>query len=152
MRRLLERRFVVRCSRENAWAYLANPEQWPSWARHIRRIDLKPAGPLGPSSTGLLWLTNGIRSRFEVEEFHPERSWKWVGSFLWLTVHYDHQFRRLGPEETEIAFVLDAEGFAVWQIGRMFAASYRRNLDRAIPALIRELERSQLSRLAKRNK
>jgi hypothetical protein len=131
---------MVRVPVEKAWAHLGHVERWPSWARHIRRIDLHPPGSLGRESSGEIQLTNGIRSTFRVEEFNAGRNWKWVGPFLWLHVHYDHQFRVIGPDQTEVAFVLDGEGFGARVFGRVFAAIYVRNLDRAIPRLIRELE------------
>jgi hypothetical protein len=57
-----------------------------------------------------------------------------------MTVHYDHQFNKAGPQELEIRFVLDGEGLGAGVFGRVFAAIYARNLDRAIPRLVRELE------------
>jgi hypothetical protein len=74
-------------------------------------------------------------------ELNAKTNWKWAGPFLWITVHYDHQFSRTGPEESEIRFVLDGEGFGAAVFGRLFAAIYARNLDRAIPHLVAELER-----------
>ena len=139
--RLLERRFRVKVSVEEVWAHLEKVGQWPSWARHIRRIELQPAGPLGRESQGTIQLTNGIRSTFRMEELNPGINWRWAGPFLWLIVHYDHQFRRVGPEESEIGFVLDGQGFGVSVLGPLFAAIYSRNLDRAIPRLVEELER-----------
>jgi len=141
MVRLLERRFRARVPLERAWEHLQKVEQWPSWAKHIRRVDLHPPGPLKLESEGAIRLTNGIRSTFRMEELNPRKNWKWAGPFIWLTVHYDHQFTRAGPEETEIAFVLDGEGFAVGLFGRLFAKIYAANLDRAIPNLTVELER-----------
>ncbi|MCZ6671581.1 MAG: SRPBCC family protein [Verrucomicrobia bacterium] len=138
--RLLERRFTAKVPLKKAWAHLERIEQWPSWARHIRRIDLRPSGPLGIHSEGAIQLTNGIRSTFRMEELNVGSNWKWVGPFLWITVHYDHRFKRTGPEESEISFVLDGEGFGAGVFGRLFAAIYARNLDRAIPNLIKELE------------
>lgn len=140
MLRLLERHFTVKCSLEIAWAHLEKVEQWPSWARHIQRIDLRPPGPLTPESEGTIRLSHGIRSTFRMEHLIPGKSWKWAGPFLWLTVHYDHQFSRKSPDETEVRFVLDGEGFGIGFFGRVFAAIYARNLDRAIPHLVRELE------------
>jgi hypothetical protein len=139
--RLLERRFQVRVPLERAWAHLEKVEQWPTWARHIRWVELRPSGRLGPDSEGIIELTNGIRSTFRMEELDPGANWKWAGPFLWITVHYDHQFRRMASGQTEIGFVLDGEGFGAGVFGRLFAAVYARNLDRAIPYLIRELER-----------
>ena len=139
MVRLLERRFVVEVLLERAWAHLEKVERWPSWARHIRRIRLRPPGPLTATSQGTIHLTNGIRSTFRMEELNAGANWKWAGKFLWLTVHYDHRFDRLGPRETGIRFVLDGEGVGAASLGRLFAALYARNLDRAIPNLIQEL-------------
>ncbi len=140
--RLLERRFTVKVPLQKAWAHLERVEQWPSWARHIRKIELRPPGPLGLESEGTIKLTNGIKSTFRMAELNAGNNWKWVGPFLWITVHYDHKFKRIGPQETEITFVLDGEGFGVGIFGRIFAAIYARNLDRAIPNLIEELEQA----------
>jgi hypothetical protein len=141
MVRLLERRFRVKAPLERAWTHLEKVEQWPTWARHIRRIEVRPPGPLGRESEGAIVLANGIRSTFRMEELDPGVSWKWAGPFLWITVHYDHRFARAGPDESEIAFLLDGEGFGVGVFGRLFAALYARDLDRAIPNLIAEIER-----------
>jgi hypothetical protein len=140
MIRLLEKRFSARVSVADAWAHLEKIEKWPTWAKHIRRAELSPPGTLVPESRGAIWLTNGVRSTFRMEELNPGVGWKWVGPFLWIKVHYDHQFRSRGPGETEVTFILDAEGFGVSVFGRLFAAVYRRNLERAVPNLVRELE------------
>jgi len=142
MIRLLERRFRVKAPLERAWAHLEKVEQWPSWARHIRRVDLRPSGPLKVNSEGTIYLTNGLQSTFRMEELNVGTNWKWAGPFLWITVHYDHQFAQAGPEESEIRLVLDGEGLGVAMFGRLFAYIYARNLDRAIPSLVRELERA----------
>jgi hypothetical protein len=63
---LLEREFVVDASVEQAWEQLARIEAWPSWARHIQRIELRPPGELGPHSTGIPLLVgemNGYPTR-----------------------------------------------------------------------------------------
>lgn len=110
MVRLLERRFKVRVPLEEAWAHLEKVEQWPTWARHIRSIDLHPPGSLQPNSEGVIRLTNGVHSTFRMEELNVGTNWKWAGPFLWITVHYDHQFSRVGPAQSMIGFVLDGEG------------------------------------------
>jgi hypothetical protein len=127
----------------SAWAHLAKVDSWPSWAKHIKRVELTPPGPLTPRSEGKIHLTNGVRSTFRMEELDPGVSWKWAGPFLWLTVHYDHRFRSLGPSECELAFSLDGEGPGAGLFGRLFAAIYARNVDRAIPRLVQELERKE---------
>lgn len=139
---LLRRRFRVRAPVEKAWAHLARVAEWPSWARHIRRIDVTPAGPLTSQSEGVIRLTNGVRSTFRMKELNSGVNWRWVGPFLWLTVEYDHRFHSLAGEQSEIEFVVEGEGFGVGVFGRVFAAIYALNLDRAIPRLVAELEQS----------
>ena len=72
-------------------------------------------------------------------EFNPYRNWKWVGSFLWLTVHYDHRFEEIHSLQTKLRWVVAAEGAGVSVFGRLFAKIYSSNLDRAIPLLIAEM-------------
>jgi hypothetical protein len=138
---LIRREFTVRVPSQMAWHHLARIERWPSWAPHIKRIELQPPGEVGPESTGVIHLTNGIKPTFRVTEFSPPRSWKWVGRFLWVTVVYDHLFERLDAGRTRLTFVVEAKGFGKSVLGRPFAWIYRRNLERAIPLLVAEMER-----------
>ena len=142
MVQLIRREFVVNVSRPSAWAYLARVEQWPSWAQHINKVDLDPPGELTSHSKGLFRLSNGIKSQFVMTEFDRPRSWKWVGPFLWLNVHYDHQFSEVTDRKTKLTWTVEAEGFGALILGRLFAAVYAANLDRAIPKLIEEMEKS----------
>jgi hypothetical protein len=43
--------------REKAWQHLARVEQCPSWAKHIKQVELTPPGELGPESTGRIRLS-----------------------------------------------------------------------------------------------
>lgn len=136
---LIDREFTVNVSRESAWRYLTRLDQWPSWAHHIKLIEARPPGELGPHSSGIIHLANGIKSTFQMTEFNPYRNWKWFGPFLWLTVHYDHRFESVSSDETRIRFVLDASGFGANFFGRLFATIYRRNLEKAIPRLVKAM-------------
>ena len=60
---LLQREFTVDLPLEKAWQHLARVEQWPSWAKHIKRVELQPAGELRLGSTGRMRLTNGMKPR-----------------------------------------------------------------------------------------
>ena len=139
MTTLLHREFTVDLPLEKAWQHLARVERWPSWARHIKRIALQPAGELGLGSTGIVHLSNGIKSAFTMTEFNPYRNWRWVGGFLWLTVDYDHRFEELNPWQTKFTWIVDGAGFGVSVFGRLFAKIYGKNLDKAIPELIKEM-------------
>lgn len=140
-RLLLTREFVVAAPVERVWTGLAAVESWPGWARHIRSVRLEPPGALGPSTVGTLRLAGGVTSSFRMVELQPGRSWRWEGGFLWLWVSYDHVLTALDRTRTRVRFDVAAEGFAVGALGRLFAAIYGRNLDRAIPRLIAQLER-----------
>lgn len=142
---LLQRKFVVDVPLPTAWEHLARVEQWPSWAPHIKRIELQPPGELGPGSTGVLHLINGMKPAFRVTEFNRPRDWTWVGSFLWLTVIYDHRFESLDEGHTRLTWIVQARGFGAGLLGRLFARIYRGHLDRAIPRLIAEMNASSAS-------
>src|SRR5258707_15053972 len=137
---LLRREFTVELPLETAWQHLARVQQWPSWAKHIKQIELQPAGELGLESTGRLHLTNGLKPAWRVTEFNPYRNWKWIGGFLWLTIYYDHRFEELNPTQTKITFALEASGFGKSVLGRLFAKIYSKTLDRAIALLVQEMK------------
>jgi hypothetical protein len=139
MKTLLQRAFVVDAPRSVAWDHLSRVEAWPSWARHIRRVRLDPPGQLTSRSRGRFLLRGGIRSTFTMTQFDPPTSWTWVGPFLWWTIRYDHRFEPLDERHTRLVWTVAANG-RLWLLGRVFAATYGRNLDRAIPNLQRELD------------
>ncbi len=136
---LIDREFEVRASLDVVWDHLAQVEKWPSWATHIRRVEVEPRGSLTVESQGRIRLANGLKSTFRMVEFKPKRSWRWIGPFLWLTIIYDHQFHATAPDCTTLRWVVAADGIGASTVGRVFAAIYNRNLDHAIPRLVREL-------------
>lgn len=140
MKRIVDKVFTVRAPLALAWDHFAEVENWPSWARHIRSVVKSPPGPLCAESQGALRLSNGVKTAFRMAEFEPLRHWKWVGRFLGAEISYDHIFTESGPEQTTMRFVVDAEGWSVPLVGGVFGRIYRRNLDRAVPLLIREIE------------
>ena len=75
-------------------------------------------------------------------EFNPYKNWKWIGPFLWLTVHYDHQFESVDAKRTRLIWIVAADGFAVSVIGPLFAWIYQKNLSTAIPRLVRQLRQN----------
>lgn len=137
---LIDREFIVNASREQAWRYLARLDQWPEWARHIKRIEMHPQGELGPHSSGVIHLANGMKSTFHMTEFNPYDNWKWAGPFLWLTIHYDHRFEAVTRDQTKMRFILEGKGLGVGSLGRLFAKLYRQNLEKAIPLLVQRIE------------
>lgn len=142
MRRVVDKSFVVRAPLEVAWSHLAEVEKWPSWAKHVRSVVKSPPGPLSENSRGTLKLSNGVKTTFEMIEFEPPRHWKWVGPFLGARVFYDHIFSTDKPGQTTIRFTVDIAGWPAPLVGGLFGRVYRKNLERAIPLLIQEIEAS----------
>ena len=136
---LIRREFIVNLPMSTAWKHLAQVEHWPTWARHIKRVELNPKGELTLTSVGSFRLANGLKSDFKMTEINPSQNWKWVGPFLWLGVHYDHRFEKVDERHTKLLWLVSADGFGVSIVGRLFAAIYNRTLDKAIPHLIREM-------------
>lgn len=138
----LERSFEVEAPREAVWTHLARVPEWPSWARHIRSIELDPPGlpeVIGPTTRGVIDLKGGPKAAFQMQTYEPPDRWLWVGDFLWLRVEYDHFFEALTETRTRVRFVVDVHGFGASTLGRLFRAIYARNLDRALPLLQAEL-------------
>ena len=140
MRLLIHRSFEVAASRSLVWDRLARPASWPSWARHIRAVDMDPEGLLTATSSGVVRLKNLVRSRFVVTAFVDGEHWLWTGRFLWLRIEYDHVLEAVTPGRTRITFDVSVGGFGSGTLGRFFAWVYRKSLDRAIPNLAHELE------------
>ena len=136
---ILNCEFVVDASIDIAWNHLANIEEWPSWARHIKEVKLSPLGDISHNSVGSLRLTNGIESEFRVTEFQLHQNWKWRGPFLCMSMEYEHRFEPLGDDKTKFTWIIEGEGIGASTIGRVFAWQYKRNLDKAIPLLQHEI-------------
>ncbi len=140
MKRLIDESFELAVPLNTAWDHLAQIEKWPSWAKHIGSVVRSPPGPLSAGSEGKINLSNGIATTFKMTQFEPMRHWKWRGSLLGAQLDYDHVFTAIAPKRTRVQFTVDGSGWQVAIVGAMFAAIYRRNLRRAIPRLIAEIE------------
>ena len=140
MRLLVHRQFEIARPKSEVWSRLARPASWPSWAKHIKSVDVEPPGLLASSSSGVVRHRNGVRSRFVVSTFTEGERWLWAGKFLWLRVEYDHVLEAVTPDRTRVTFDVAVGGFGVGSIGRFFAWIYSGNLDKAIPNLVAEIE------------
>jgi hypothetical protein len=99
-----------------------------------------PAGPLCFNSRATLKLSNGMKTTFQMVEFDPPRQWKWVGSFLGSPILYDHIFSPTEPGQTTVRFTVDVGGGPGAFLRGIFGHIYRKNLDRAVPLLVQEIE------------
>ena len=139
MRQLLTRRFTVHAAPAFAWRHLAAAEQWPSWAHHLRKVELTPAGPVGENTQAVLTLTNRTRAKVAVTDFVDGHRFRWDGTFLWLRLGYDHRVEPADAHGSEVTFRVLGGGIGISTLGRLFARIHARNLDLGIPRLQNEL-------------
>jgi hypothetical protein len=125
MRRMLERSFDVQAAPSAASRVLVDAVDWPTWAPHLRRVEVTPPGPVGPSSRATLRLANGTSAKVAVTEFEDRRRFRWEGSFLWLGLGYDHVVEPRG-QGSRITFRVDGWGCGLSTLGRLFARVYAR--------------------------
>jgi hypothetical protein len=136
--------FVLPMRVDEVWTHLIDPSEWPQWARHMERVDMQPPGLLALKSRGTVHLKNGISPRFTVTEFEPGEHWTWSGSVLGLRIHYLHQVEPATEGSTRVNFAVSTGGALDPLLGWYFARIYRRLLGRAVPRLIRFLEKESV--------
>ena len=73
-------------------------------------------------------------------EFVPLEHWQWVGSLLGSNVFYDHIFSQDQAGHTTVRFTVAVAGGIGVLLSGIFGRIYRRNLDRAVPLLVQEIE------------
>jgi len=133
------REFDVDVPLELAWQHLAKVGQWPTWARHLKRIYVEPPGELKLKSVLRFELKNGVKMSYKVIELDPPRHWKRSGQFLWFTIYYDHKFESVASDRTKLVWTYSFDGFMESSVGRLFAAFHKWDLDKALPNLIAEM-------------
>jgi hypothetical protein len=136
---LLRREFTVDAPIDEAWRQFADVATWPTWAPHIRRVDVTPAGRIGPTSAGTLFFRPIGRSRFAVSSCVDGSAWEWTGRVLGLVIRYDHRFAAT-VEGTRLTWTVAEDGTRRSLRGRLFASIYGRLVDRAIPRLQAEMK------------
>lgn len=70
MTKRIHQEFMVDVSLDVAWQYFSCIEQWLSWAKHIKQVQLEPPGELTPTSSGAFHLSNGVRTTFRMVEYN----------------------------------------------------------------------------------
>ena len=136
----VDREFEVAVDTQQAWAFLEQVETWPTWASHIRKVVLSTPQQLNQQTEGSFELSNDMVTTFKMTEYNPGQNWKWVGSFWWFDVGYDHQFTLVSPNRTKMRWVVELNGFLAPIIGLIFGHIYNGNLDVAIPRLQEQIK------------
>ena len=73
----------------DVWEAYADPQRWPEWAPHIRRVDA--IGRLRPGLAGQLWSIVPRPVSFEVTGVDAKRRrWSWRAAIGPLRMRFDH--------------------------------------------------------------
>jgi hypothetical protein len=127
---------------DRAWHHFARAAAWPSWHTDLKRVEVTPAGELGPESVATLHLHKGPSTTFRMTEFVPYQHWTWVARALWFTINYDHRFERVDDNTTRIVLHIEIGGPGKSVFGRLVAAGAGKSLDKALPRLAHEMKTS----------
>lgn len=140
MREVVREQVVVERSAPEAWKHLAQLEQWPSWAGHIKRMDPTPPGELTAETKVTLQMRAGPRNTMVVTDFDPPRSWAWEGRSMGVTTRFEHRFEELEGGPTRIWFLAWVSGPLAGPGGWIFGRMMKRALGIALPKLKAEIE------------
>ncbi len=114
----VRKEFTVDVPLERVWEYVTRFDEWPKWAKHIKRIEFE-SGELKLGSKGKFYFKLGLKAIFEVNELHSLRNWKWRGPTLWLNVETDHIFLPIDNYHTKLTWTWACEGFGEIIVGRI---------------------------------
>jgi Polyketide cyclase / dehydrase and lipid transport len=73
----------------DVWEAYADPQRWPEWAPHIRRVDA--IGRLRPGLTGQVWSVLPAPVTFEVKDVDAKRRrWSWQAALGPVRMRFEH--------------------------------------------------------------
>jgi hypothetical protein len=76
-------------SASDVWEAYADPQRWPEWAPHIRRVEA--VGRLRPGLAGRVWSIVPAPVAFEVTDVDAKRRrWSWLALIGPLRMRFDH--------------------------------------------------------------
>lgn len=85
-------RLVARgpASKYEIWAGYVDPQRWPEWSPHLRRVWA--SGPLRPGLEGEIEGPLGVRASFDVLEVdRPGGRWSWTVRLGPVRLRVDHE-------------------------------------------------------------
>jgi hypothetical protein len=136
---VVERSFMVEAPVNVAWDHLTKLEQWPSWAPHIKRVELTPPGALAEGSRGIFHQRRPMTATFQVKELRYLRNLTLRGRVMGIEIEYDHRLEAVSEHRTQVTFVAGCRGAGAGLTIKLFTMLHGRSLDQAIPLLIAEI-------------
>lgn len=119
-----------------AWALMARPDLWHSWAPHVRGAWGLGAPEVHPHTRGAVRIAGGLPVPARITTKRPGASWSWkVGPY-----EMEHRVKPLGEKACEVSLSVDSAP----PLERIFALTYGRAIEPLLgrlAAVSEELER-----------
>lgn len=91
---------IVKSPPSEIWNIWSNFSQAPLWDTDVRHCELN--GPFQPGTQGKCILKNGLNMPLKLEAVRMHESYRNTARLLWIDLEFDHQMRRLSPNETQV--------------------------------------------------
>ncbi|UVK96654.1 SRPBCC family protein [Pseudomonas sp. B21-048] len=91
---------IVKSPPSEIWKIWSNFSEAPLWDTDVRHCELN--GPFEPGTRGKCVLKNGLNMPLKLETVSVHESYRNTARLLWIDLEFDHQMRRLSPNETQV--------------------------------------------------
>jgi len=91
---------IVKSPPAEIWQIWSNFPEAPLWDTDVRHCELD--GPFQAGTRGKCVLKNGLNMPLKLEAVSPYESYRNSARLLWIDLEFDHQMRRLSPDETHV--------------------------------------------------
>ncbi len=91
---------IVKSPPSVIWKIWSNFAEAPLWDTDVRQCQLD--GPFQAGTRGKCVLKNGLNMPLKLEAVSLHESYRNSARLLWIDLEFDHQMRRLSPDETHV--------------------------------------------------
>lgn len=91
---------IVKSPPSEIWKIWSNFSEAPLWDTDVSHCELN--GPFQPGAQGKCILKNGLNMPLKLEDVRMHESYRNTARLLWIDLEFDHQMRRLSPNETHV--------------------------------------------------
>ncbi len=91
---------IVKSPPSEIWKIWSNFAEAPLWDTDVRQCQLD--GPFQAGTRGKCVLKNGLNMPLKLEAVSLHESYRNSARLLWIDLEFDHQLRRLSPDETHV--------------------------------------------------
>ncbi|MCP1445172.1 hypothetical protein J3D54_004304 [Pseudomonas sp. GGS8] len=124
---------IVKSPRAEIWKIWSNFSEAPLWDTDVRHCELN--GPFQPGVRGKCVLKNGLNMPLKLESVKLHESYRNTARLLWIDLEFDHQMRRLSPNETQVIHSAKISG----PLSFLYRGLLRKMLTAAMTTALRNL-------------